>query len=59
MRYEDASLINVFNALSKAYGINIAHDAELLEKRTATADLKNETFTDKLDLDLQCRIEAS
>jgi transmembrane sensor len=50
MEYEDASLMNVFNALSKAYGISIVYDSELLEKCTVTADLKNETFYHKLDL---------
>lgn len=50
MEYEDASLIKVFNELGKAYGINIVYDAELLEKCTVTADLKNETFYHKLDL---------
>jgi transmembrane sensor len=50
MEYEDASLIGVFNALSKAYGISIVYDSELLEKCTVTADLKNETFYHKLDL---------
>ncbi len=50
MEYEDASLMNVFNELSKAYGISIVYDSELLEKCTVTADLKNETFYHKLDL---------
>lgn len=50
MEYEDASLSFVFNELSKAYGINIVYDSELLEKCTVTADLKNETFYHKLDL---------
>lgn len=50
MEYEDASLIGVFNELSKAYGISIVYDVELLEKCTVTADLKNESFYHKLDL---------
>lgn len=50
MEYEDASLIMVFNELSRAYGINIVYDNELLEKCTVTADLKNENFYHKLDL---------
>ncbi len=50
MEYEDASLMNVFNELSKAYGISIVYDSELLEKCTVTADLKNETFTTSSDL---------
>ena len=50
MEYEDARLVAVFNELSKAYGIGIVYDSELLEKCTVTADLKNETFYHKLDL---------
>lgn len=50
MEYEDARLVSVFAELSKAYGIGIVYDAELLEKCTVTADLKNETFYHKLDL---------
>lgn len=50
MEYEDASLIGVFNELSRAYGIGIVYDNDLLEKCTVTADLKNETFYHKLDL---------
>lgn len=50
MEYEDASLIMVFGELSRAYGINIVYDNELLEKCTVTADLKNENFYHKLDL---------
>lgn len=50
MEYEEASLINVFNELSKAYGISIVYDSELLDKCTVTADLKNESFYHKLDL---------
>jgi ferric-dicitrate binding protein FerR (iron transport regulator) len=50
MEYEDASVVKVFNELSKAYGIGIVYDNELLEKCTVTADLKNETFYHKLDL---------
>ncbi|WP_276485805.1 FecR family protein [Paraflavitalea pollutisoli] len=50
MEYEDASLIMVFSELSRAYGINIVYDNELLEKCTVTADLKNENFYHKLDL---------
>ena len=50
MEYEDAALSKVFSELSKAYGINIVYDSELLDKCTVTADLKNETFYHKLDL---------
>jgi transmembrane sensor len=50
MEYEDARLVSVFTELSKAYGISIVYDIELLEKCTVTADLKNETFYHKLDL---------
>lgn len=50
MEYEDANLNKVFSELSKAYGISIVYDSELLDKCTVTADLKNETFYRKLDL---------
>lgn len=50
MEYEDASLIMVFGELSRAYGINIVYDNELLEKCTVTADLKHENFYHKLNL---------
>jgi ferric-dicitrate binding protein FerR (iron transport regulator) len=50
MEYEDARLASVFTELSKAYGIGIVYDSELLERCTVTADLKNETFYHKLDL---------
>lgn len=48
--YEDAPVEKVFNELSKAYGINIVYDSEVLKKCTVTADLNNETFYHKLDL---------
>lgn len=50
MEYEEANLMNVFDQLSKAYGINIVYDSELMDKCTVTADLRNETFYHKLDL---------
>ena len=50
MEYEEASLISVFNELSRAYGISIVYDSEVIEKCTVTADLRNETFYHKLDL---------
>jgi transmembrane sensor len=50
MEYEEANLVSVFNELSRAYGISIVYDSELLDKCTVTADLKNETFYHKLDL---------
>ncbi|MBO9562251.1 MAG: FecR domain-containing protein [Niastella sp.] len=50
MEYEEASLVDVFNELSKAYGINVVYDSELVGKCTVTADLRNETFYHKLDL---------
>ena len=50
MVYEDTPLEEVFTRLSKAYGINIVYDNELVKKSTVTADLKGETFYHKLDL---------
>jgi Fe2+-dicitrate sensor, membrane component len=50
MVYEEAPLEQVFNDLSKVYGINIVCDSELLSRCTVTADLKNEPFYRKLDL---------
>ena len=50
MVYNDTPLEKVFNDLSKAYGINIVCDNEVLSKCTVTADLKNEPFYRKLDL---------
>jgi ferric-dicitrate binding protein FerR (iron transport regulator) len=50
MVYEDTPLQQVFDQLSKAYGINIVYDSELLHKCTVTADLKGENFYKKLDL---------
>jgi transmembrane sensor len=50
MIYDDAPLDKVFNDLSKAFGINIVFDSDLLKKCTVTADLTNEPFYHKLDL---------
>ena len=50
MLYEDASLEKVFAQLSRHYGINIIYDNEILKKCTVTADLRNESFYDKLGL---------
>jgi ferric-dicitrate binding protein FerR (iron transport regulator) len=50
MAYDDAPLEKVFNDLSKAYGINIVCDSEAMEKCTVTADLKGESFYQRLDL---------
>jgi ferric-dicitrate binding protein FerR (iron transport regulator) len=50
MIYEDTPLDQVFAQLSKAYGIGIVYDNELLKKCTVSADLKGETFYRKLDL---------
>jgi type II secretory pathway component GspD/PulD (secretin) len=48
--YDDAPLDKVFNDLSKAFGINIVFDGDVLKKCTVTADLTNEPFYHKLDL---------
>jgi transmembrane sensor len=48
--YDDAPLDKVFSDLSKAYGINIVFDSELLKNCTVTADLTNESFYRKLVL---------
>jgi transmembrane sensor len=48
--YDDAPLDKVFNDLSKAFGINIVFDSEVLKKCTVTADLTSEPFYRKLDL---------
>lgn len=50
MIYEDTPVEQVFGQLSKAYGVFIVYDSELLHKCTVTADLKGETFYHKLDL---------
>ena len=50
MVYEDTPVEIVFDQMSKAYGINIVFDNELLKKCTVTADLKGELFYRKLDL---------
>ncbi len=50
MVYEDTPLEEVFAQISKAYGINIVYDNELLKNCTVTADLRKEAFYDKLDL---------
>lgn len=48
--YDDAPLDRVFNDLSKAFGINIVFDSEVVKKCTVTADLTSEAFYRKLDL---------
>ncbi len=50
MVYEDTRVEEVFAQISKAYGINIVYDNDLLKDCTVTADLRNESFYDKLDL---------
>ncbi|HVW60000.1 MAG TPA: FecR family protein [Puia sp.] len=50
MTYEETPVEQVFGQLSKAYGVSIVYDNELLHKCTVTADLKGETFYHKLDL---------
>jgi ferric-dicitrate binding protein FerR (iron transport regulator) len=50
MVYNDTPLEKVFEDLSKAYGINIVCDSEVLSKCTVTADLQHEPFYRKLDL---------
>ena len=48
--YDDVPLDKVFSDLSKAFGINIVFDSEVLKKCTVTADLTSEPFYRKLDL---------
>jgi ferric-dicitrate binding protein FerR (iron transport regulator) len=48
--YDDVPLEEVFNQLSRAYGINIIYDSEALKNCTVTADIRNETFYRQLDL---------
>lgn len=50
MAYEDAPLEEVFNQLSRAYGIDIIYDSEILKNCTVTADIRNESFYRQLDL---------
>jgi transmembrane sensor len=50
MLYDDTPVVQVFNQLSKIYGINIVYDDDLLKKCTVTGDLRNEIFYKKLDL---------
>ena len=48
--YEDVPLEEVFKQLSKAYGIDIVYDSEILKSCTVTADIRNESFYRQLDL---------
>jgi transmembrane sensor len=48
--YEDVPLDEVFSQLSRAYGIDIIYDSEILKNCTVTADIRNETFYRQLDL---------
>ena len=48
--YEDVPLEEVFSQLSRAYGIDIIYDSEILKNCTVTADIRNETFYHQLDL---------
>ena len=50
MLYEEAPLEKVFNQLGQSYSISIVYDNDLLKKCTVTADLRNETFYNKLEL---------
>jgi transmembrane sensor len=50
MVYEETPVEQVFAQLTRAYGITIVYDSELLHKCTVTADLTGETFYHKLDL---------
>lgn len=50
MPYEDVPLEVVFRQLSKAYGIDIIYDGEVLKNCTVTADIRNESFYRQLDL---------
>ena len=50
MAYEDVPLHQVFAQLSKAYGIDIIYDNEILKNCTVTADIRNESFYRQLDL---------
>jgi transmembrane sensor len=50
MVYNETPLEKVFDDLSKAYGINIVCDSEVLTRCTVTADLQHEPFYRKLDL---------
>jgi transmembrane sensor len=50
MVYDDTPLEKVFAQLSRAYGINIVYDDDLLKKCAVTADLRSEPFYRKLDL---------
>lgn len=50
MAYEDVPLEEVFAQLSRAYGIDIVYDSEILKNCTVTADIRNESFYRQLDL---------
>lgn len=50
MLCEDKPVEDVFDELSRYYGITIVYDSGLLSKCTVTADLSNEPFFRKLDL---------
>jgi transmembrane sensor len=48
--YEDVPLEEVFRQLSRAYGIDIVYDSEVLKDCTVTADIRHESFYRQLDL---------
>lgn len=50
MAYHDVPLQEVFEQLSKAYGITIIYDGDMLRNCTVTADIRNESFYRQLDL---------
>ena len=48
--YDEEPLWNVFGQLNKDYGVWIIYDYETIKHCTVTADLRNESFYQKLDL---------
>ena len=48
--FDDASVITIFEAMEKTYGIDIVYDEEVLKKCTLTTSLTDEPMFDKLKI---------
>ncbi len=48
--FEDAPVTSIFEAMKKAYGIDIVYDEEVLKNCTLTTSLTDETMFDKLNI---------
>ena len=50
MAYVNAPVVKIFEAIEKAYNVDLIFDAEVLNKCTITTDLANEDLYDRLDI---------